>query len=112
MMESPERENTSITPPGRRFGNLKLSGLIRTKVFSTCALAGEGATRSRVPPAESENSAQSFKTPFNALWLKRRQHSRLKVGHVACIIGDVIAIGITNRFATGALVHNMTNSVV
>src|SRR5207244_9591278 len=70
MMESPERENTSMTPPGRRFGNLKLSGLISTSVFSTCALAGKGTTRSKIPPSESENSAQSFKSCSTAFGSK------------------------------------------
>src|SRR5205823_1672726 len=62
MMLRPDLEKTSITPPGRKFGNLKLSGLIRTSVFSTCALTGKLTVRSRMPPSESENSAQSFKS--------------------------------------------------
>src|SRR5439155_868531 len=61
MMVKPDLENTSITPPGRRFGNLKLSGLIRTSVFSTCASAGKriGSRHDRVRVALRQFRARS-----------------------------------------------------
>jgi hypothetical protein len=40
IIDRPVREKTSITPPGRMFGKRKLSGLIKTSVFSTFAPDG------------------------------------------------------------------------
>jgi hypothetical protein len=50
-----------------------------------------------------------FQIALDGFGLESRQHSRLEVGYLAGIVGDVVAVGIANRFATGALMQDVPN---
>jgi len=96
-----------MTPPGRKFGNLKLSGLISTSVFSIFAVFGKVITRSRSPPSTSENSPE-FQIAFNRFGLDAAS-APAQSKSFAGAIGDVIAERVANRFAARSLVHDMSD---
>src|SRR5947207_15157184 len=48
-----------------------------------------------------------FQIALDRFGIESRQHSGLEVGHLAGIVSDVIAVGVANCFATGALVHDV-----
>ena len=50
-----------------------------------------------------------FQIALDGFWFESSEHSRLEVSDSAGIVGDVIAVGVANRFAAGALVHDVAN---
>ena len=53
-----------------------------------------------------------FQVALNGFWIERSKHPGLKVSDVARFIGDVIAEGVANRLAAGALMHNVTDCLM
>ena len=50
-----------------------------------------------------------FQIAFDSFGIKSRQYSGLEVSYLSRIVGDVIAVSISNRLPAGALVHDMTH---
>ena len=68
-------------------------------------------TSSSRPPSLSENSRPELQIVFDRLGVEGSDHARLEIGHLARFVGDVIAVGVANRLAAGAFVHDVADDV-
>ena len=68
---------------GRRFGNLKLSGLIRTSVFSTFASGGKLDRVIENAAVAIGKFRPELQIALDGFWVERREHAGLEISHLA-----------------------------
>ena len=82
---------------------------MRTSVFWTFAPGGKSTASFEQPAILVRMRGPEFQVRLGARLVRRREHGRLEVGHVAVLVRDVIAVGIADGLAAGALVDDMAH---
>ena len=93
-------------------GNLKLSGLIRTSVFSTFCASREGDHAIKNSAVAVGEFRPKLQTLFNGFVAKGREDAWLEVSRLAGFVRDVIAKSVAYRFAAGSLVHDVAHDAM